>query len=378
MLRRLEKQDVRVQLIRILACLIVIVCHSRLNPVTDNILDKSTLFIHCFFDDGVAIFFLIMGFFIFNKSYKKIITKAVTGILFPTIVIMVISMVLSDWANNVRALSDCILHPYIDIRLIIKSILSRELYNVPISGHLWYINSYLEIVVLVPVLKLLCKRDNDASSSARRWVIFIATVNILLKDFQAILPLGINPFMIFDIPVFLVLCGYSLWNYNEKIIGNKKIRIISLCCASGINVIRFILQVYLFSKDINNDYFYYWNTGTACIFTVSFVIFFMTFRFNINKVTLVINYIGGKTFMIYLIHALILWRFNSIGIRDVFYDFWLGRGDSVVRELGFNASYALLIFSTALLISIIWGIIKSAVCKCFKSIKAINGSKCII
>lgn len=72
-----SKQDTRVQLIRIFACMMVIGCHIRLSAITtDGLVDKSILFISGFFDDGVAIFFLIMGFFLFkNENVGKLLKK---------------------------------------------------------------------------------------------------------------------------------------------------------------------------------------------------------------------------------------------------------------------------------------------------------------
>lgn len=72
-----SKQDTRVQLIRIMACMMVIGCHIRLSYITsDGLIDKSILFISGFFDDGVAIFFLIMGFLLFkNESVGKLLRK---------------------------------------------------------------------------------------------------------------------------------------------------------------------------------------------------------------------------------------------------------------------------------------------------------------
>ena len=68
MLKKYEKMDYRVQLMRIVACFMVIGCHVRLEPVINGGLDKELLLLHGFFDDGVAVFFTIMGFFLLSKT----------------------------------------------------------------------------------------------------------------------------------------------------------------------------------------------------------------------------------------------------------------------------------------------------------------------
>lgn len=59
-----------VELARLIACLLVIGVHLSLNTVVDGGYDVSRLFSACLVADGVAIFWLISGFFIFK--YKKL------------------------------------------------------------------------------------------------------------------------------------------------------------------------------------------------------------------------------------------------------------------------------------------------------------------
>ena len=70
-----SKRDASIELIRIVACMIVVLLHLSLNVFDQyhSQVDWSRLFEKCFFSDGVPIFYLIMGFFIANgRSYKKI------------------------------------------------------------------------------------------------------------------------------------------------------------------------------------------------------------------------------------------------------------------------------------------------------------------
>ena len=69
------KRDSSIELIRIVACMIVVLLHLSLNVFDEHHaqVDWSRLFEKCFLSDGVPLFYLIIGFFLTNgRSYKKI------------------------------------------------------------------------------------------------------------------------------------------------------------------------------------------------------------------------------------------------------------------------------------------------------------------
>ena len=66
------KRNPSVELMRIFACLVVVGVHTCLSAVSGDSVDKGRLFISCLLADGVAVFWIIMGFFLFGRSdYKK-------------------------------------------------------------------------------------------------------------------------------------------------------------------------------------------------------------------------------------------------------------------------------------------------------------------
>ena len=70
-----------VELARIIACICVICVHIGLITRNDTGYIKSRLLLSCFIADGVAIFWLIMGFFLFqNDNYLKIIKRTTNNL----------------------------------------------------------------------------------------------------------------------------------------------------------------------------------------------------------------------------------------------------------------------------------------------------------
>lgn len=76
-----------VELARLIACLLVIGVHVSLSTVVNDTYDASRLLSACLVADGVAIFWLISGFFMFNtKSYWKLLKRTFKNIVIPMII----------------------------------------------------------------------------------------------------------------------------------------------------------------------------------------------------------------------------------------------------------------------------------------------------
>ena len=83
-----KKRDASIELIRIFACITVVLTHLSLNVFDQyhSQVDWSRLFEKCFFSDGVPIFYMIMGFFLMNgRSYKKIWKSTLKKVVWDTI-----------------------------------------------------------------------------------------------------------------------------------------------------------------------------------------------------------------------------------------------------------------------------------------------------
>ena len=82
--KKLDSRDVGIEFARILGCLIVIGVHIGLGDMIDGVYDPSRGLINCFLADGVAIFWLICGCFLFRSaSYKKVLMRTSKTIALP-------------------------------------------------------------------------------------------------------------------------------------------------------------------------------------------------------------------------------------------------------------------------------------------------------
>lgn len=356
MLQKYNKYDYRVQLMRIFACFIVIGCHVRAEPVINGGLDKELLLIHGFFDDGVVIFFLIMGFFLpaTKEPFWKSVGKTFCRILVPVLLLKISLQLLDSWIINEASLLECLAHPALSFTELLRPFLTLNFLEGNFSTHLWYITAYLRIVVLLPLLKLLTI-EHPLSSKVCRWIIAINVIGMFVSDLQALFPSPfgtIGTFVIFDVSVTYVLIGYVLYQNQHYFINNWKYRILFLAAMVGINILRFILQCILFQRTLENDYFYYWTTAVSLIFTVCFAGLFLTFaRETSPHWSNVINYVGKKTYWIYLIHMGVYTFLDHRNVRTQIYSMTIGITPNLITKLGYDILYPIVVFICCLLIS---------------------------
>ncbi len=366
-----SKRDSSIELIRIVACAIVVLLHLSLNVFDEYHaqVDWSRLFEKCFLSEGVPIFYLIFGFFLCNgRSYKKIWKSTLKRVIIPVLIFVLFAQIFFMFILNKQPLSWCFENAFINLNIqgIFRTILTGDVVHInSLCAHLWYIISYLKIILWVPVLWLICKEDTNPKL-ARRMIIGFGMLAMIIRDIQRFvkLPIGeINAFQMVDLDILYVLLGYELFVHKDKIKNNKKICLIAGLAFVAINVIRYKIEMNYMV--INNFYeitgretFADWRyTALSFISAISLFMFLYSFDIKGEKISKVINWIADKTFGIYLIHYLLLakidlYKFDKIG--------------TLVYELIYLAVGVVVIFITSLLIVCLLRLIKDCILKLFK------------
>ena len=148
----IKKRDPGIDFIRVIACLLVIGIHVDVMGTGDS----SKFLIRLLFSDGVTLFFILSGFFFFKKSFSDMLRHTMTGIVIPGVIVMLISYQFAPFIRDEHSLLYCFTHINFDICMFVTDLLSwggsiRE----SLAGHLWYIFTYLELVLAYPLLKPL-------------------------------------------------------------------------------------------------------------------------------------------------------------------------------------------------------------------------------
>jgi len=334
------KRDYSIDLIRVVACILVVATHLSLQVFNEyyHEVDWSRLIEKCFFTDGVPLFFMITGFFIINgREYKRIIKSTFFKVIIPSFIYVVFAQIFYMFIINKESFLWCLKNAFTNLNLsgILESILKADV--VPINSlcaHLWYIYSYIKIILWVPIIWLLCSDDKNPRL-ARRMIIAFGIVGMLLVDIQKFVtfPFGNIALMQYvDRELIYVLLGYELFINKDKIKNNKKLCIGSIIAFILINIIRYKIEnhymvVNSFYNITGRDNFLEWRYTVLNVFSgISLFIFLYSLELKSERLNKIIYGLSKKTFGIYLVHYLLiakvdLYKFDKIGTlpRELLY-----------------------------------------------------------
>ena len=369
---KLSKRDISIDLIRIVACLSVIATHLCLQVLNQcyNRIDWSRLLEKSFLTDGVPLFFIITGFFLVNgRSYKKIWKSTIKKILIPTLIFVLFTQVFYLFIVNKESFIYCIQNFNINAIGIINAILKADVsYLNSTCAHLWYIFSYIKIVIWIPILWLVCKNTREANL-ARRIMMILSFLNLVLDDVQKFITLPIGEIHLLNmIPteILYVLLGYELFAHKEKIKNNKKIASISLIGFFAINFLRYKIEMQYMVLNYLTDIvgrinFMEWRNTSINIFSAIFLFCFLySFEIKNEKLSKIILWISNKTFGIYLIHYVILAKIDLYKFEKI---------EKFIFEILYLAIG--LVITLVISIAIVWSIqtLKNLFVDIFKYIK---------
>ena len=368
----LKTRDCMVDVIRIMACLMVIAVHSNSFSITN--LDKTRIFWGLMFGDGVTIFLIIMGFFLFrNKSFKKLLIKTFTGICLPAFCFAIFADFFLPFFLHDSSLLECLINLKSNIYNIFKAIINWTVIPNSKGGHLWYIYKYFRIIIMYPILKAIT--DNE---KANKYFIIVTFFIVLYDDMIGFFKFKnkINTFYFINQSVLYPLIGYEIYKRKNIIKNNRKITLISIIILFVVEIVRYIMQYKLFEININDNRFVWWTSSFACICSAAFIIFVMSFEINNEKISKIISYIGQRTFFIYLIHTIIIsnysFKFELFVIDKLGYKFETICFMNIFQEAVCIFLKVIYVFFISLIISIIFHQIKILLSKGLKMLKEYN------
>ena len=327
-----KKRDISVELIRVVACILVVAIHLSLQVFNQyySQVDWSRLFEKCFFTDGVPLFFMITGFFIANgRSYKKTWKGVWKKILIPVAIYVLFAQIFYMFITNKQTIMWCLQNAIANLNLqgILRAILTGEVIHInSLCAHLWYIFSHIKIVIWMPVLWLICKNE-QTPNLARRMIMGFGIFSFIMQDIQKFITIPADSLKVFtmvDPAILYVLFGYELFVNKDKIKKNQKLCIISLILFVIANVAKYKLEME--HMVINNFYdivgrssFLEWKY--TCLNIISSICLFMalySFEIKSERFSKIITWLSDKTFGVYLVHYLLiakvdLYKFDKFG-----------------------------------------------------------------
>lgn len=301
------KKDPAVELARIFGCLLVVGVHCWINNFGVAIQSKSGTYIACIFADGVAVFWIISGFFMYkNYSYKQTLKRTIKSIVIPMLLLSAaMFFVLNNYLNGNGW--HFILHSKDDYKWILNSLL---IWTNPVDrlGHFWYLYVYILLMLCSPVIAAFIKYLEE--DTKREKIFLVLTFLLLVWN-----DLSNNQMGRFEHHAFAgafpaaieSVWGYLLYKYRDRL---RKCRYIFISVGAflGLNVLRMAIQLGRYHRIQDTaTYILYWfsSIGLLCAICVIVFSFAAIHSRKATVVNRVICWLASYTFSIYLLHPVV-------------------------------------------------------------------------
>ena len=301
------KKDPAVELARIFGCLLVVGVHCWINNFGVAIQSKSGTYIACIFADGVAVFWIISGFFMYkNYSYKQTLKRTIKSIVIPMLLLSAaMFFVLNNYLNGNGW--HFILHSKDDYKWILNSLLIWT-NSVDRLGHFWYLYVYILLMLCSPVIAAFIKYMEEDTKREKLFLVltFLLLVwndlsNNQMGRFEHHAFAGAFPAAIESV------WGYLLYKYRDRLRKRRYI-FISVGAFLGLNVLRMAIQLGRYHRIQDTaTYILYWfsSIGLLCAICVIVFSFAAIHSRKATVVNRVICWLASYTFSIYLLHPVV-------------------------------------------------------------------------
>lgn len=318
------KRNINIEFIRIIGCFMVVFLHTL--SFNKGLSYYEENFLKVFVLNGVALFWMITGYFMFTSDKKYIlrVKNTLLSIFIPAMLIILLTQLFAPWLKSRQSLLYCLMNPDIDWKTILSDFFTWQVNNTSICMHLWYVWAYMRLIIWYPLLQLLCK-DEEKENKIRRGYLILTFLCMTLSSIQLFpqhllkTDITVTFFSPIDINVFYVLLGYEMYiflkkereeGYLWKNIGVKKLKIIAAVIVLCMNVLLFGISVICRKIGLNFTNFTSIKMITIIISTIC--IFYIVMHIKIKEsFEKVIFFIADKTFYIYLIHYMIIRKITT-------------------------------------------------------------------
>lgn len=369
-----SNRNIKIEIIRVIACFAVIWYHIRELPFKSNgEISETAIFFECICTICVMSFFLITGFFIYNKKglilkdWFDLIKKYVIQIFFPFILIAIFTIIFHEYLISRSTFIECIQVASVKaiIYTLFKSIKTFSVDPLPgTAAHLWYVYSYGLIIISYPITRFILTK---CPKYVLYIVLSIITILMIINDYHLFYN---NPsynlfFEFIPKPVYYSAWGHILYNdimkkqidkvlenaenASKVLIINNKLFIISVFVYIATFILLFLTEL-KYVETVNNGYVYTsWLSLYALILTTAFVLAVYDInidRFLTDKIEKIISFISSKTLGIYLVHYLIVTKLIATNVQGSF----IVDRTTIFHHVAFYVIYGFIIFIISLLV----------------------------
>lgn len=363
-------RDTTVELMRIIGSFIVVGVHCCLPFSMDGQLDFSRLLLATFFSDGVAVFWIITGFFIFNNNnQKKALGHWAKRIMLPTALYVLAAMYLMPFLIENKSWKESLISVAKSIRELPYIVSTGTTSAIPEGGHLWYVVIYTLLIFLFPLIE----KYKSVSTENRKYLWIVLGGLLIFNDlsmgrFFAFSHHGVNALC----PA-IVLCalGCEFWENRYRFKEKKYLFGVSGGLFLAMNIIRAYV-VWRSSAAPDHTHYLFWYTSFGMICAVLLVIMCSVIEIKNEKVKNVVGIIGKNTFGIYLIHNLVKNTLNAkLHFEETLQHIFL-KNETFLKAVIYTLITTIVVYLTSFLILLLIEKMRMIIKKLFKTFKGIR------
>lgn len=350
----MRERDTRIELLRTLACFLIILVHIRLKPISEGEILQTTVLLSCFMAASVGIFFLLAGAFLYegDRTVWQTAKRFLLRILAPALLLVTLTLIFEQWILGGSSLSACLRQcdPIAIIRAVRDGVLCLNSdYWGLLCGHLWYIAEYGKLILMFPFIVVL------ARFASRKVLLYLAGFNLVLCvliDLYQAFPLS---WVFYNEPFVspaqtLALLGFLLYHDREKLEGWKKAPVVLLCAYLIGIAWMFWLQVRYFKAvggDWSGAYYVTWLSGISMLTALLLMGFFLSLPKSWKLWAWLkrpVNFLGRRSYAIYLIQYAVITKLDTLGVKARF----AGLATDSVGTVLYYVMFGLLVFGISL------------------------------
>lgn len=319
-----NKRVIYLDIVRILACFLVVLVHVSAQHIFDNPANTSEFITHasynCLAFSGVSLYIMISGALMLNSKKEITVNAAIRKTLH-------MYFLYFAWKLIYDIFNLILKRDSVDLKVI------KDIFIDVISGrgyyHLWFLPTIAIIYLFLPMIKKSLENDKIV---CQYYLILFFILNIIVETvynfkfkYKYILVdfLSYNNFYLFTGYIGYFILGHYLNKFCNEI--KKPVRIVLYITSICLIPIAGIINSYISVRDselkvpMNNPFSVF-----SFIITVSIFIFIKNLKFdeklaNKEKVIKVISLLSLMTLGIYLIHPMIIMLVENLGLNSLLF-----------------------------------------------------------
>lgn len=370
----MKKRNASIELARLLGCLIVIGCHTYLSITVNGSLSISRTSVACLCADGVGIFWLITGFYLFNYfKYSKALKRFCFNVFIPMLVCGILFILLSSCSSQIlnnESIFGGISRTFSEYKGAVFSIMKLQ-NPFPLLGQTWYVYTYFLLILVSPILNCFAE-FLDGSKGRTITFLSVSFGVLIINDIFKNETLGFSHQALYALlPASIIVLYGHILSRHLSAICSKVSFLVPLAIFILANAARVAIVYFNASEGNNNKQILYWysSIGIICAICIT-VLCSKIFNRAKSDDTIpqnVIRFLSSYTFPIYLVQYLFIEGYNRLSIPERMLQILNKYLPNAISVFLYTLIMVILVFIGALVLCIVARFVKTL----FKKRKAI-------